>query len=256
MTVKPMAVHALAQCVADGWCTFVRSAINGEAHFWSGGSLGMGGEDFADMNVGHVHGPKDVDGTARRCVARIRERRLPGVLVALSAVATTVAGTADALDLEAKESGPLMCARAGDLKWLDAGFSTQRVSDPASLHDACVALDDAYEAPPGQAARMLGPGFLETPLVDLFVAQDEGRTVSVAATVRLGTFVGIYTVGTRHADRLRGAASQALSAAIAHHAASGADVFGLESEASAEPLYAALGFTPVDRPRAWLVQRV
>ena len=65
--------------------------------------------------------------------------------------------------------------------------------------------------------------------------------------------VTLCAVGTRLAHRHRGAASEALSAAIDYHVNEGAHLFGLVSVPGAEQLYAGLGFVAVDHLRGWLV---
>lgn len=254
MTGDDESILSLARSVADGWCVFVRGAANGEAHFWPGGSLGMGGEPFADMNAAHVHGPELVEHTTQQCLAHLRRRALPGVLIAPSPVAGKVELSIGDPSVTERPAGPLMAAEAPALTCPEAEFATSRVDDQDELQDACVALDDAYDAPPGQAARMLGLRILASAAVDLFSARRGRLTVAVVATVRLGSFVGIYTVGTRKDTRRQGAASAALTAALQQHTRSGARVFGLESEVLAESFYARMGFVPIDLPRTWLVE--
>ena len=74
----------LGRAVGDGWCAFVRGAVCGEALLLPGGSLGIGGEAFPDMNVGYVFGPDGVGEAVRRFHRLLSERRLPGSIAVLS----------------------------------------------------------------------------------------------------------------------------------------------------------------------------
>ena len=94
---------------------------------------------------------------------------------------------------------------------------------------------------------------LTCPGADFFAAGRDGHPVAVAGTGRIGDLVGVYAVGTRKAQRRRGAAAAAVSAAIDHHVARGAHLFCLVSAPAAEPLYRGLGFTVVDHPDVWHV---
>ena len=77
----------LGRAVGDGWCAFVRGAVRGEALLVPGGSLGIGGEAFPDMNFGYVFGPEGVGDAVRRFDQLLRERRLPGSIAVLSPAA-------------------------------------------------------------------------------------------------------------------------------------------------------------------------
>jgi GNAT superfamily N-acetyltransferase len=244
----------LGRAVGDGWCAFVRGAVRGEALLVPGGSLGIGGEPFPDMNFGYVFGPEGVDHAMRRFDRLLRERRLPGSLAVLSPAAEEAAAAAAGLGLVSDGSAPFMCAHAADARHVEHGYAVERVTDLDGVMDAADVLGDAYEISPEWVRSILGPLFSELPNADLFITRREGRAIAAAGTGRVGSTVGIYAVGTRLAHRRRGAAAAALSAALDHHVRMGAHLFGLLSDPDAEALYASLGFAAVDHAQIWGVE--
>ena len=244
----------LGRAVGDGWCAFVRGAVRGEALLVPGGSLGVGGEAFPDMNVGCVFGPDGVGDAVRRFARLLRERRLPGLIAVLSPAAAEAAEAAADLGLVADSSIPLMCAHSAEAHHVEHEYVVERVSDVDGIVDAAEVLGDAFEVRPEWVRSMMGPRFPDLPNADLFLTRREGRVLAVAGTGRSGSTVGIYVVGTRPAHRRRGAAAAAVSAALDHHVRLDAHLFGLLSAPDAERLYASLGFSVVDHVDVWRVE--
>ncbi len=251
MSSRAVSLGAVGRAVGEGWVLLSRGALRAESVITPAGSLGMTGEPVAHMNVGTLFDPAGAEDGLRAFVARLRERRLPGELVALSPAAAELGGLPGELGLEAAGAVPLMCVRAADARRAEASLPAWRVSDHAGVEDAASVLADAFGARPEWCRDWLGPDFPQLPGADLFAAGHDGHAVAVAGTGRVGDIVGVYVVGTRTAHRRRGAATAALSAAVDHHVARGAHLFCLVSPGAAEPLYRGLGFTAVDHPAVW-----
>jgi ribosomal protein S18 acetylase RimI-like enzyme len=248
---------SLARDVGDGWARLVRGAIHGECLLLPGGSLGVGGEAFGEMNWADVHGPDGaVAAEAFRAFAdRLRARRLPGIITATSAVAEEVAVAARDLALEPDEHAmPLMACAADRARPVAGRYETQLVTDDADSAQVAQVLGEAFECPPWMCVNMLGRDLASTPDLTFFASLAGGEIVSVAGTVRVGTTVGVYAVGTRPRSQGRGAASAALSAAMRHHQKGGAETFGLHASDAGRPVYERLGFEVVDRVSAWIVE--
>lgn len=253
MGSRAVSLGAVGRAVGEGWVVLSRGALRGESVITPSGCLGMTGEPCAGMNVGTLFDPLGAEDGLRAFVARLRERRLPGELVALSPAAAELGGLPRELGLTAAGVSPLLCVRAADARRAETEYPAWRVEDHAGVEDAASVLADAFEARAEWCRDWLGPDFPHLPGADLFAAGHDGHAVAVAGTGRVGAVVGVYVVGTRRAHRRRGAATAALSAAIDHHVARDAHLFCLVSPGDAEPLYRALGFTAVDHPAVWRV---
>jgi GNAT superfamily N-acetyltransferase len=243
--------------VGDGWARLVRGAVHGESLLLPGGSLGVGGEAFGEMNWADVHGP---DGAAaaeafRTFAERLRARGLPGVITATSAVVDEVAVVARELALEPDEYAmPLMACTADCARPVARRFGTGPIIDDADSAQVAEVLADAFDCPLWMCVNLLGPHVASTPDLTFFASFAGGEMVSVAGTVRVGPTVGVYAVGTRPRAQGGGAASAALSAAMQHHLQSGADVFGLHASDAGIHVYERLGFGVIDRVAGWVVE--
>lgn len=259
MTALDDSPAGVARALGEGWCRFVRGAVHGEVVVLPAGSLGIGGEDFAEMNWGMVHGPDGVADAVRQFGGRLRARGLPGVVGVSPEVASMAAPVAEELGLTAEEPWPMMmCSAKAHCPAVarDAGAAPRatRVSDAAALAAACDVMGAGFGLAGWQCGSMLGPRFLGQADVDLFLATLEGLPAAVAGTGRVGDFVGVYAVATAPELRRRGAASAAVSAAIAYHLDRGARLFGLMASEAGAPVYGTLGFVTVELTPVWSVE--
>ena len=242
--------------VGDGWARLVRGAVHGESLLLPGGSLGIGGEAFAEMNWADVDGP-DAAAAAdalRAFARRLRDRALPGVITAMSAVAGEASAAAAELGLQPDDDPmPLMACRADQARPVPGRLETERLSDQALVAQVAEVLGEAFACPLWMCVNMLGSDLVSLPDVDFFLARFEGEMASVVGTVRVGPTVGVYGVGTRPRLRRRGAASSALSAAMEYHLELGAAAFGLHASAEGAFVYERLGFEVVDQVSSWVV---
>jgi GNAT superfamily N-acetyltransferase len=259
MTVAEHTPVDVARDLGEGWCRFVRGAVHGEVHMLPAGSLGIGGEDFAEMNWGMVHGPDDVTDAVRHFGERLRARGLPGVLGVSPGEALMAAPIAEELGLTAEEPWPMMTCSATAYRPVvvrDTGPAPRaaRVSDPAALTAACDVMGAGFGLAGWLCGNMLGPRFLEQADAHLFLARLDGVPAATAGTGRVGDFVGVCAVATAPELRRRGAASAAVSAAIEYHRDRGAQLFGLMASEAGVPLYSRLGFATVELTPVWSVE--
>ncbi len=244
-----------AREVGDGWARLVRGAVHGEVLLLPGGSLGIGGEAFFEMNWADVYGD---DGLAaadalRAFAGRLRDRGLPGIITAKSAVAEEAGAAAAGLGLQSDDHPmPFMACTAAQARPAKASHDTSRVTDQPVVAEVAQVLGEAFECPVWMCVNMLGSGLASD--VDFFLARIEGEAAGVVGTVRVGSTVGVYAVGTRPHLQRRGVASAALSAAMEYHLERGAVAFGLHASAEGAPVYERLGFEIVDRTSAWRVE--
>lgn len=252
MSSRHLSLIEVTRALGECWCAFLGAAVRGETLRLPGGSLGIGGEDHPDTNIGFVHGPDGPAEAVARFAARLRERGLPGRLVVLSTVAAEVEGAARGL--EPGPPLPLMCLHAADARRADVAYPTERVSGVDGVREAGLVIGDVFGLPPRVAGDVLGPRFGELPSADIFLARHDGRAIAAAGTARCGSLVGIYVVGVREAHRRRGAGTAVVAAAMDHHIEAGAHLFALVSTPAAERFFANLGFVVADHLRLWTVR--
>jgi GNAT superfamily N-acetyltransferase len=230
----------------------------GEAFVRPGGLLAMAGVPDADWNWGFVYGPDDPEEALLALVGRLREKRLPGYLVASAEVDHIVGAAAGRLGLVPAGTLPLLLndgSAACAPRHLPAtSITTESIDDEATFLASHSAAAAAFSDDAGYTARAYRPVLLELPGVRLFAARDEGSIVARAATIHEGDIVWFFDVGTHPDSRGRGAATALLLAAMDWWRRRGQTAFGLGAEAEARPLYESLGFRLTTEARMWLVE--
>jgi len=248
---------AFARAVGDGWARLVRGAAHGEVLLLPGGSLGIGGEAFGEMNWADIVGPDGGDEAMRAFVRRLRERGLPGTITALPELAAELAPVATELGLAADpEPMPLMRCRAEDAPVARPpapGVEVRRVTGRDETPGVALVLAEAFECPLPLCEAMLGPDLPAVHDVAFFAATVDGEPAGSVGTARVGDCVGIYAVGTRPALRRRGVAATTLVTAMSWYVPRGVRTFGLHASAAGAPVYSGLGFELVAEVASWLV---
>ena len=242
----------LKRDLGDGYARLARGAAAGEGIMLQGGSLGIAGGAFPDLNWGDTWGAGAAQ-AFRRFVGRLRERGLPGVVTAFSDDEARIAPVARELGLaEPVGTAPVMLCPREDARPSTAGLICRRL-DGGDAEAFCRVIEGAFECPLEILRDVAGPAFLASPDVVFFGAQVEGELAAVASTVRVGDTACVYAVGTLPALRRRGAGGAALSAGMEYQLRRGAQRFALQSSESGQPVYERLGFRTVARITLWLV---
>ena len=249
------AITRIKRDVGDGWARVARGSVRGEAVLLPGGSLGIAGEPFPEMNWGDTYGSGAVE-AFRAFVGRLRARGLAGVISATPEVAENVGRVAAELGLGADGgAAPFMVCRRDDARLAEVHHEVVRVTDPSDLAPLGDVIGDAFDCPAAWCRDLLGPGFLTTPDLDVFAARADGEMVGAACTVRVGTTVGVYAVATRSSVQRQGVGASVLSAAMAHHLERGSAAFGLHASAEGLGLYERLGFVVLFEAPVWSVDK-
>jgi GNAT superfamily N-acetyltransferase len=218
----------------------------------------MAGIPDADWNWGFVYGPDDPEEALLALIVRLREKGLPGYLVASAEVDHAVGAVAERLGLAPAGTLPLLLndgsAPCAPLHLPAASITTEAIDDEATFLASHNAAAAAFSDEAGYTVRAYRPVLMELPGVHLFAARDAGSIVARAATILEGDIVWFFDVGTHPDSRGRGAATALLLAAMDWWRERGQTAFGLGAEVEARPLYESLGFRLATEARMWLVE--
>jgi hypothetical protein len=244
---------ALARACGDGWCRVTRYARHGEIVQLPGGSLGIGGEDFAEMNWAVVHGPEGVEEAMRAFAQRLRARELPGVIGVLPEVAGRAAAVAAGMGLIPDAPWPLMACRRNAFRGVDSACPAGSVGSEAEVKETARVIAAAFGLAPELCVAMMGDYLEAAPDVDFWLARVDGVAAAAVGTARVGPVVGVYAMGTVPELRRRGAGAAALGFAMQSHIDRGAEAFVLEASTVGAYLYRRLGYETVCLTPVWLV---
>lgn len=244
---------ALKRVLGDGNARLARGCAHGEAVLLPGGSLGIGGMPFPDLNWGDVYGSGASEAFAA-FAGHVRRRGLPGILTVPVGRAAEIAPVARELGLgEPEDEYPFMVCRREAATPPARDYPCRRLTTAEDLDVLCDILSEAFEIPRDILSEGVGPEFLETPDVAFFVAELDGAPAAIAGTVRVGEAAGVFSVATRVALRRRGAAAAVLWTAMRRELDRGATAFALHASDLGAPLYEGLGYATEARVAVWQV---
>jgi len=240
--------------IGDSISSVVRAAPAHEVWRLPGVTLALSGAPVADLNYVALDASPDPGARLRDCAAIVHARQLPVLVLVSAAVAEIVAPVAHDLGLIHAGSMPLM-TRDGHGLPAAAGAGACVVTRVVSAADLVAALSIMAQAnalPEDAVQQTLGPGLLDAPGIDVFLARQGDRPISTVTTTRHGTTVGIWTMATSPESQRAGAGRVLLTAVMAWHRASDAHLFYLGATAAGYPLYERLGFRTVETLPIWV----
>jgi GNAT superfamily N-acetyltransferase len=126
------------------------------------------------------------------------------------------------------------------------GVSVRAVEDSDGLEEHIRHMI-AGGLPEPVVRTMYQPAFAFDPDVRLFTATVDGEPMGNAIAIRTGEVSGVYAVGTRTEARRRGVGTAATWAAVDAGRTWGCPLVVLQSSEMGFPVYAAMGFTVIDR---------
>lgn len=177
-----------------------------------------------------------------------------GLVQISSAAAETLAPLAAALGFAPAGDAPLMVCALDSLPAPAprAGWRIDKVATAADL-DACHELMvEAFGLDKAIVGRCMGPLMLDAPGLSLLLLRDDaGAPVSTVILVAAGSLVGVWSMATTVRLQRRGYGRHLLSHALAGAAGRASHAYLVATEAG-QPLYASLGFEPVERYAMWV----
>lgn len=234
-----------------------QSAVEGEASILPAGTLIMSGVADTDWNWAFLYGLERPEVALAAFVARLKERGLPAVVMAASAIASQLERATAELGLARTDLKPLMLTQREVVLPPHASglrFTIERIGDEAAFADALVVNRQAWGTAADVMGRVYRPVLLELAGVEAYVALLKGEMVSYVCSTVVGDVVWLGDLGTVPAHRGEGAAAALLSGVMASHRERGRRVFGLGADPMAVGLYERLGFETVDRAPMWTCQ--
>lgn len=215
-------------------------------------SLALSHLPSADVNMVIIAGASDAETRLREYHQIIVSTGLPAVVVLGGTVAGSLAPVAEALGLTDAGNAPLMVYQPQHTLVPSEDYTVERVVDAAGFEAALDMFSRAFCQPPDLSRRAFPPTMLDLPGMAYFLARRGAEPRSSVATIRHGTFVGIYSMATPLEYQRQGAGRALLDYAVADHVSREATTFYLVATEQGYPLYERIGFTTVDMPAIWL----
>ena len=224
-----------------------------EARLCPGAAMVLTGEPFADLNYIVVGDAPRAEEAFRDLGAICVDRKIPFLAILGPAVAEELADAATELGLRHAAAFPLMLCETPNVRpGVVEGADVVRVETAESLRDSAAVLSGAFELSTDSVIRTWPIETLENPVLDIFVARLEGRTVSSVTTTIHDDLVGIWAMGTAPEYRRRGMGRFLLTEVMAAHVRRGARHFFLGATPAGKALYEQIGFVTRGVAQAWV----
>ncbi|HEY7032263.1 MAG TPA: GNAT family N-acetyltransferase [Thermomicrobiales bacterium] len=249
-------ISPISTLIGDVFALIYRGAPNYEAHLWPDATLALSGDTGAYwLNTVVIGDGPHAEDRFRRAITTIRERSLPCWVMHDESLTARLAPIAHEAELQDGGTVPLMVYQpAPDSLHPTSGGELQikRAEDASDLRDANRVTAAAFETPVEVVDRVWTPMLLEMPGLDFFLARRGDTTISAVMTVRHGSVIGIWAMGTLPEYQHQGAGRQLLDAALRHHLNLGAKTYYLAAFEAGKRLYDQTGFQTEAEIHLWI----
>jgi GNAT superfamily N-acetyltransferase len=231
-----------------------RGAPEPEASLRPGSGFVLTGHPLPGPNTALLSGGGVELETLRDFAERTRIRGLPCVLYVWPELVDEVAPVAHELGFSSSPTMPLMVFEP-DAEVPQHDAADVEIFTGANAHADFIQLATAFGVSPEIRRQYFGLDMLDGPGIEIFSARYQGQPVSTVTTVRGGSTVGIWIMGTPPEHQRKGFGYALLSAAINQYRARGVRQFYLISTAAGQPLYRKIGFQPIAELAVWRRER-
>lgn len=239
--------------VGLGFGRLFRAAAGFEWRQTPSATLAVSGVDLADLNCGVI----DAGDTAPEAVLdvadRLRQRRLPGLLLLTDAVGPKADAAAESAGLAPAGRMPLMRMEAGTVGPESTHFTVRSVTGTAELAAANRVMAAAFDLPSDRLQEAFAPGMLAAGDVRVDLVLDGHEPVGAIQSTTADRMTGIWSMTTLPTHRRRGVARAGLVHALTARFAEGCDTAFLVATPAGQPLYEDVGFRVAAWCTVWLV---
>ena len=249
--MKPT-TSSLWRLAGEAIAVLLRAAPGYEARLTQQTSLILSGEPVADFNLAIIDaGPQSEDWLLQFGQV-IQERNLPMIVLLTPEVSDQLAPVAATLSLQKAGQMPLMTYHPSDTPAAHGNYQIERVESEQGLHEVSRVLANAFELPLESVDRVLATMLLHGHGMDIFLARENGDTISTVQSTHAGDIVGIWAMGTLSEHQRKGVGRALLDYVIAYHYARGARLFYLLATEAGKPLYERIGFQTISEAAVWV----
>jgi GNAT superfamily N-acetyltransferase len=229
------------------------TSARGIVRAYPGAALSLSGEPVADLNYAVIDDVPDAEERLREFHAVIDRLALPTIVFLAPAVNERLAPIAVSLGLQFVGAAPIMVHEPVIIPRTSERFEVTIVRDAKELEAVVDITVGAYSMPKDSASRVIGPDFLLSSGIDVFLARRDGVPISVGLTFRNGPIVGVYSMATAPDQQRQGAGRAVMDAIMTHHMERGAKVFYLGATEEGYHLYEQVGYRVALEVPTWVI---
>jgi len=254
MHAQDLTPDILLRLTGDALLMFYSCAENFHAEACRGAAMAVSGEPVADLNYLMLNsGDSAALAAFGRYVGWCDERELPFACMVAPGASEAAAPVCEQLGLVFATDWPLMvCPGEAAADFPVHGVEVRKLQTEDDYDGMVGVLESAYQMPGASVRRAMPLRLVQSPSLDIYVAERDGKILSTVTVTRHGEVTGIWAMGT-HADAQGQKVGKALlSRVMLAGSQAGAAAFFLGATPAGFPLYQRLGYETLYTVKVWV----
>ncbi len=254
MHARDLTPDILLRLTGDALLMFYSCAENFHAEACRGAAMAVSGEPVADLNYLMLNsGDSTALAAFGRYVGWCDERELPFACMVAPEASEAATPLCEQLGLVFATDWPLMvCPGEAAADFPVQGVEIRKLQTEGDYDGMVGVLESAYQMPGASVRRAMPLRLAQSPSLDIYVAERDGRILSTVTVTRHGEVTGIWAMGT-HADAQGRKIGKALLSRVMFEARqAGAAAFFLGATPAGFPLYQRLGYETLYTVKVWV----
>jgi hypothetical protein len=242
----------LWQLAGEGLALCYRGATAYEAEISHNSALVLSGEPYPDLNYFLLDDQVFPEIKLCRAVEKIRLRQIPALYFIAADLKERIAETACKLGLTHACNIPVMTYTSELALYDAAGYEIEIVSNAKMLKTANRLMASAFNLPVAAVERVFGPGIIDAPGVQVFIASRNNTPLCTVQTTTAGNICGIWGMATAPDFKQKMDGKSLLQFVMSYHFLKGVKAFYLLGTEIGRPFYEDIGFQAQTEAMVWV----
>lgn len=254
MHAKDLTTDILLRLTGDALLMFYSCAEHFHAEACQGAAMAVSGEPVADLNYLMLNsGDSAALEAFGRYVGWCDERELPFACMVAPDASEAAAPVCEQLGLVFATDWPLMvCPGEAAADFPVQGVEIRKLQTEDDYDGMVGVLESAYQMPVASVRRAMPLRLMQSPSLDVYLAERDGKILSTVTVTRHGEVTGVWAMGT-HTDAQGQKIGKALLSRVMFRARqAGTAAFFLGATPAGFPLYQRLGYETLYSANVWV----
>ena len=254
MHAKDLTIEVLIRLTGDALLMFYSCAEHFHAEACQGSAMAVSGEPVADLNYLMLNsGGSAAIAAFSRYVGWCDERELPFACMVAPDASEAAAPVCEQLGLVYATDWPLMvCPGEAAADFQVQGVEIRKLQTEDDHNGMVEVMASAYQMPATSVRRAMPLSLMQSPSLDIYLAERDGKILSTVTVTRHGDVIGVWAMGT-HVDAQGQKIGKALLSRVMFGARqAGAAAFFLGATPAGFPLYRRLGYETLYTAKIWV----
>lgn len=254
MHASDLTTDVLIRLTGDALLMFYSCAEHFHAEACQGSAMAVSGEPVADLNYLMLNsGDSAALAAFSRYVGWCDDRKLPFACMVAPDASEAAAPLCAELGLVYATDWPLMvCPGEAAADFPVQGVEIRRLQTDDDYNGMVEVVESAYQMPIASVRRAMPLRLVQSPSLDIYVAERDGKIRSTVTVTRHGDVIGVWAMGTSVDAQGQKIGKALLSRVMFSARQAGATAFFLGATPAGFPLYQRLGYDTLYTAKVWV----